>query len=220
MSKRTLKKSKRRSKAVPALGITGLSLSLASGATASISEATTNVPSTSQPHELFLGEEEIFDVSLSEFYVFDKENAGAPSLAQGLKLARGGGCGCGGHGGCGGCGGHGGCGGCGGHGGCAAGARVGCAGGVRVACARGVRVACAGGVHVHCRCAFFRRCFGCGCSGCGGCGGWGCGTCWIWTPTWGWVNTCWGESTPPAKVSSVASESEPIARIAEAEEKR
>ena len=221
MSKRALKKSKRRSKAVvPALGITGLSLSLASGATASISEATTNVPSTSQPDELFLGEEEIFDVSLSPFYTFDKENGGAPSLAQHLKLAA--------HGGCGGCGGHGGCGGCGGHGGCAAGARVACAGGARVACAGGARVACAGGVrvhcaggvHVHCRCAFFRRCFGCGCSGCGGCGGWGCGTCWIWTPTWGWINTCWGESTPPAKVSSVASESEPIAQTAEAEEKR
>jgi hypothetical protein len=40
MSKRSLKKSKRRSKAiVPALGITGLSLSLASGATASTGEA-------------------------------------------------------------------------------------------------------------------------------------------------------------------------------------
>ena len=209
MSKRALKKSKRRSKAVvPALGMTGLSLSLASGATASISEATTNVPSTSQPHELFLGEEEIFDVSLSEFYVFDKENAGAPSLAQKLKLARGGGCGCGGHGGCGGCG---------GHGGCAAGARVGCAGGVRVACAGGVRVACAGGVHVHCRCAFFRRCFGCGCSGCGGCGGWGCGTCWIWTPNWGWVNTCWAESTPAGEESRLA-ESTPAgeeSRVAE-----
>ena len=112
MSKRALKKSKRRSKAViPVLGITGLSLSLAGGATASTGEA-----STSQPHELFLGEEEVFDSSLSTFYTFDKENAGQTSLAQQVKLARGGGCGgCGcGHGG-GGCGGHGGCG-----GGCAA----------------------------------------------------------------------------------------------------
>ena len=100
MSKRALK-SKRRSKAVPVLGITGLSLSLTSGATASTGEATTTVQ---QPHELFLGEEEIFDTSLSTFYTFDKENVGANSLAQGLKLARG----CGG---CGGCGGHGGCGG-------------------------------------------------------------------------------------------------------------
>ena len=64
-----------------------MSLALASGAAASTSEPTTNLPSTSQPHELFLGEEEIFDVSLSEFYVFDKENAGAPALAQHLRLA-------------------------------------------------------------------------------------------------------------------------------------
>jgi hypothetical protein len=225
MSKRSSKKSKRRSKAVvPALGITGLSLSLASGATASTG-GVTDVPSTSQPHELFLGEEEIFDGSLSTFYTFDKENAGANSLAQDLKLARGGGCGCGGHGGCGGCGGHGGCGGCAARG-CAGGVHVGCAGGVRVGCAGGVRgFGCAGargfgcrcaGIHVHCRCAFFRRCFGCGCSGCGGCGGWGCGTCWIWTPTWGWINTCWAESTPAGEESRVASEQ--IAQTAMAEE--
>ena len=100
MSKRALKKSKRRTKAVvPALGITGLFLSLASGATASTGETTTNLPATSQPHELFLGEEEIFDTSLSTFYVFDKENAGANSLAQDLKLAFG----CGGCCGCPGC---------------------------------------------------------------------------------------------------------------------
>jgi hypothetical protein len=74
-------KSKRRSKAVvPALG--GLFLSLAGGATASTGEATTNLPATPQPHELFLAEEEIFDGSLSTFYTFDKENAGANSLAQ------------------------------------------------------------------------------------------------------------------------------------------
>jgi len=87
---------KRRSKAVvPALGITGLFLSLASGATASTGEATTNLTATSQPHELFLAEEEVFDSSLSTFYTFDKENAGANSLAQNLKLATGCGAGCG-----------------------------------------------------------------------------------------------------------------------------
>jgi len=211
MAKRTLKKSKRRSKAViPALGIAGLSLSVASGATASTGGAT-DVPSTSKPHEIFLGEEEIFDGSLSTFYTFDRENGEQTSLAQQLKLARGGGCGgCGcGHGG-GGCGGHGGCGGgCAAHAGCGGCARAG------IGCARaGISCARAGFVrgfgrcafHVHCRCAFFRRCFGCGCSGCGGCGGWGCGTCWIWTPTWGWVNTCWSESTPAGEEASVATD--------------
>src|SRR6516225_8140570 len=222
MSKRALKKSKRRSKAViPVLGITGLSLSLAGGATASTGEA-----STSQPHELFIGEEEIFDSSLSTFFTFDKENGEPTSLAQQVKLAaRGGcgGCGCGGRG----CGGGGrGCGGggcvargCGGGGcvarGCAAGFR-GCAAGFR-GCA-GVRGFGRCAFHVHCRCAFFRRCFGCGCSGCGGCGGWGCGTCWIWTPTWGWINTCWSESTPAGEETRVASE--PMEQIAAAEEKK
>jgi hypothetical protein len=96
MSKRALKKSRHRSKAVvPALGITGLFLSLASGAPASTGEATTNLPATSQPHELFLAEEEIFDGSLSTFYTFDKEYAGANSLVQDLKLAAGCGAGCG-----------------------------------------------------------------------------------------------------------------------------
>jgi hypothetical protein len=32
----------------------------------------------SQRDEIILSEEEIFDVSLATFYVFDRENAGAP----------------------------------------------------------------------------------------------------------------------------------------------
>jgi hypothetical protein len=119
MSKRS-SKSKRRSKALPALGFAGVSLSMASGACASTTGASANTPPTSQSqsHEIFLGDEEIFDSSLSTFFTFDKENAGQASLAQQLKLARGGGgCGCG-HGGGGGCGHGGGCGGCGHGGGC------------------------------------------------------------------------------------------------------
>src|SRR5262245_60160556 len=194
MSKRSLK-SKRRSKALPALSFAGASLSMASGACASTSEASANTPPTSQSQnqEIFLGEEEIFDVSLSTFYVFDKENGGASPLAQHLKLARGGcggcghGCGCG-HGGCG----HGGLGGC-GHGGCAFHGGCRC-GGFHVGCR-------CGGFRVGCRCGgrFFRGCGGCGCGGCGGCG---CGICLAWP----WVGWCWVESTPPAEVVSVASE--------------
>src|ERR1700756_4925458 len=117
-------KSKRRSKALPALGFAGASFSMASGACASTTGASANTPPTSQSqsHEIFLGDEEIFDSSLSTFFTFDKENAGQASLAQQLKLARGGGggCGCGhgGGGGGGGCGHGGGCGGCGHGGGC------------------------------------------------------------------------------------------------------
>jgi hypothetical protein len=162
-------KNKRRTKTLPALGFAGVSLSMASGACASTGEAMANTPPTSQTqsHELFLGEEEISDVSLATFYVFDKENAGAPPLAQQLKLAAGKGGGCGGKGcGGGGCGGKG----CGG-GGCGG---KGCGGG---GCAHG------------CRCGVG----GCGGGGCGGCGGGGCGgcggPCWIWTPL-GWIRTC------------------------------
>jgi hypothetical protein len=95
MPKRSSKR-KRRSKALPALGFAGVSLSMASGACASTSEASANTPPPSQNHEIFLGEEEeISDVSLATFYVFDKENAGLPSLSQKPKLAAGGGAGCG-----------------------------------------------------------------------------------------------------------------------------
>lgn len=80
---------KRRSKALPALGFAGMSLSMASGACASTSEASANTSPPSQKHEIFLGEEEISDVSLATFYVFDKENAGRPPLFQKLRLAAG-----------------------------------------------------------------------------------------------------------------------------------
>ena len=109
---------------MPLLGAAGL-LALASGASAK-APADTSLPNTGMSRQVFLGEEEITDVSLATFYVFDKESAG--SLKPGVQLARGGcgggGCGCG-HG----CGGGGGCRGCGGFGG---GCARGCGGGCRV----------------------------------------------------------------------------------------
>jgi hypothetical protein len=111
MSRRGLK-NERRGKALSALGIAGMSLALASGASASTGDATTNIPSISQAREIFLGEEEISDVSLATFYVFDRENTGPPPLTQKLRVARcRRGCGCGG---CGSCGSSSGCTGCGG----------------------------------------------------------------------------------------------------------
>ena len=105
-------KRNRRRKALPMLGIAGMSLSLVGGASAAIGGAATDIASqnTSPGHAGFLGEEEISDVSLSTFYVFDKENAVTPKIGE--KLAWG--CRCGGCGGCAvrGCGGCGGCGGC------------------------------------------------------------------------------------------------------------
>src|SRR5271169_5543850 len=199
MSKRSSIKSKRRSKALPALGLAGVSFSLASGACASTSEATANTLSTSQSqtHELLLGEEEIFDVSLATFYIYDKENAGPSGLPQNLKLARGGCGGCGG-GGCRCGGGGGGCR-CGGGGGCGGGIHIGCGGGCHVAC-RG----CGGG-------RFFFR----GCSGCAGCAGCAGGSCWIWAPPWGWVWSCSAESAPADKAAHVVAP-EQSAQITEA----
>jgi hypothetical protein len=51
-------------------------------------------PKTGMRHEITLCEEEISDVSLATFYVFDNERAG--TSRRGLKLAQGGGCGGGG----------------------------------------------------------------------------------------------------------------------------
>ena len=118
--------SKRKSlkKAVPVAGLAGLSLSLVGGATTAIGGPAANMPmqATAPSHEIILGEEEISDVSLATFYVFDKETA---ELARPeLQLVAGG---CGGHGGCGGRGGGGrGCGlhGCGCCGGCGCGCCV------------------------------------------------------------------------------------------------
>jgi len=96
---------KRRGKAVPILGAAGLSLTLASGASAATEAPVADVltHNAGVSHEITLSEEEISDVSLATFYVFDKENAGAfrPGV---LRLAMGGGGGCAGCAGCGGCG--------------------------------------------------------------------------------------------------------------------
>ncbi len=110
---RTKKPSKRtRTKeAVPVLGLVGVSLSLAGGVSAANAAAVPDTLSNEKVplpgREITLNEEEVADVSLGTFYVFDKENAGTPRL----QLARG--CRCGGCRGCRGCGRGCGCGGCG-----------------------------------------------------------------------------------------------------------
>ena len=93
---------KSRRKAVPALGAAGLSLSLSSSGWA-VPAADVPQWNTAGNHEIILGEEEMADVSLATFHVFDNESG--PPLGRGVRLAAGG------HGGCGGCG-HGGGGGC------------------------------------------------------------------------------------------------------------
>ena len=185
---RQTSKRKSRACAVPLLGAAGLSLSLASGAPASTGGPATDIPTQNAgvSHEIIFAEEEISDVSLATFYVFDKEKP-RTSWPR-VQLAGHGGCGGGGCGGGGGGSARAGGGGCGGGGGCAhARGCGGCGGGGGCAHARG----CGGCGHGGCR-----GCHGCsrGCGGCGGvwwggCGGCGGGTCWIWTQ-WGWVWAC------------------------------
>ena len=90
MSVKQASKRKRVAKAaVPALGAAGLTFSLAGGASAS------TLPNADTPQKLnfspsqsvLLGEEEIADVSLATFHLFDKENARQRRLpADGLGL--------------------------------------------------------------------------------------------------------------------------------------
>ena len=95
-------KRKSRACAVPLLGAAGLSLSLATGASAATEVPAADIPTqnTWVNPEITLDEEEISDVSLATFYVFDKENPGTSGpglLLAGKRGGGGGGCrGCGG----------------------------------------------------------------------------------------------------------------------------
>ena len=71
-----ISKAKGRRRAVTALGVAG-ALSLAGGASASIA---TGGIATQNTAPVILAEEEISDVSLATFFVFDKEMAGARSV--------------------------------------------------------------------------------------------------------------------------------------------
>jgi hypothetical protein len=83
-------KRRRRSKAAPFLGAAGLSLSLVSGISVAAADVLTR--STGVNHEITLCEEEVSDVSLATFHVFDNEKS--RTFRRGVKFAAGG-CGCG-----------------------------------------------------------------------------------------------------------------------------
>ena len=141
MSRKQASKRTGRRTAVTVLGTAGV-LSLAGGASAAIVGPAEDISAKNNAsrHVITLSEEEIFDVSLGTFYVFDKEDA--RTHPPGIQLAGHG------HGGCG----HGGC----GHGGCGCGhAGRGCGG-----CGHGCR-GCARG------CGGCGGCgYGCGYGGC------------------------------------------------------
>jgi hypothetical protein len=75
-----------RKKSVTVLGAAGM-LSPAGGASAAIVGPAADTPKEDTPsrHVITLSEEEIFDVSLATFYVFDKENARTHLAAQSGK---------------------------------------------------------------------------------------------------------------------------------------
>jgi hypothetical protein len=72
----------------------GLSLSLAGGASAATGGPAAEMltRNTGVSHEIALREEQVSDVSLATFYVFDKENPG--TFRPGVRLAVGAGGGC------------------------------------------------------------------------------------------------------------------------------
>jgi hypothetical protein len=163
-------KGKRTRNTVSVLGIAGVSLAVSTGGSPAASLVAPTAGSVADirwqntaPFRVpTLDEEEISDVSLATFHLFDKDDLG--NSQSGIQVAFrgcGGGCGCG-HG----CGG-------GGFRGCGGGGFRGCAGGCR-GCGVGFR-GCRG-----CGVGFG----GCGCGGgCGGCGwgwGWGGGCCLSW----------------------------------------
>jgi hypothetical protein len=157
--KQASKKKRVTKTAVPALGAAGLTLSLAGGASASVVPTgdLQQRPNFAPDLLITLGEEELADVSLATFHLFDNED-----IASGIQLAaRGcGGCrGCGGARGCGGFRGCGGCRGCGGRGcrACRCGIGIGCGGcgGCGVGIGLGWGLGCAG------CCASWGRCRWC-----------------------------------------------------------
>ena len=94
---------RKRRKAAPMLGAAGLSLTLASGASAATAQPTADMAARRAPaaQEITLAEEEISGVSLATFHVFDKENAAKPQRGPRFAMAAGGCAGCAGCGGCG-----------------------------------------------------------------------------------------------------------------------
>ena len=95
MSKQASKSKRVTKAAVPALGAAGLTFTLAGGASAA-TMPNADVPQKlnfSPTHSVLLGEEEIADVSLATFHLFDKENNGS-AIQQMAWGCRCGGCGC------------------------------------------------------------------------------------------------------------------------------
>ena len=132
-------KRKRSGPALPVWGAAGMSLAMAGSASAAVVDGAKTAPPKTLP-VITLGEEELSDVTLSKFFVYDREATASSKLGVQYAQRCGGRCG-----------------------GCAARGCGGRCGGCGVArCAR-----CAGGCG---GCAVVRRCAGCGVGiGCAAC---------------------------------------------------
>ena len=165
-------KQKRPRIGLPVWGAAGMSLAMTGGASAAVAPTANGPSHQAALPAITLDEEEISDISLATFYVYDSELAKLPLSEQIHLAAR-----CGG------------CRGCGGRGCAARGCAARCAGVGRCAAGRCAVARCGAG---RCACRCGARC-GCGCgvgvTGCAGCAG-GCGgPCWQWTAA-GWVRVC------------------------------
>ena len=105
MKKATKENRTSKAAAVKVLGAAGLGLSLVSSASASTMPTAIPQSDNTSPNQRFvLSEEEMADVSLATFHLFDKENAGSDiqlAWVRGCRGCRVGGCRVGGCGGCG-----------------------------------------------------------------------------------------------------------------------
>ena len=149
------KRLKHLKKAVPVAGVVGMSMAMPGASATGVVGPEPDVYLRDTPPQLILDEEEIFDVSLGTFFVFDRETdlAGVQLAARGC---RGGGC-------------------------RATGCRAGAARCAGARCA-GVGARCAG-VRACRACGGCRGCAigGCrACRACAGCAGCSCGCCVSW----------------------------------------
>jgi Rieske Fe-S protein len=99
--KKRASKGRGRKETIPVVGVVGMCLSMAGGASAATAVPTADARfRNTAPPQITLSEEEIADVSLATFYVFDKENTGTPRLGERLAATVRRGCGTCGRGAC------------------------------------------------------------------------------------------------------------------------
>lgn len=82
-------KRKARSKAIPVLGVAGMTLSLFAGGSAALAHPSLDNSSGTRSDNVILKDEEVSDVSLATFYAFDREDQ---ARRPRIRLAAGVGC--------------------------------------------------------------------------------------------------------------------------------